>query len=177
MPRLGCFVLLGFLAFAETSCKKNAAAIPLPVTPAPVSTPAAPPSDPQPTPPDEPPKTAPPPAVMVKPPVRPAPQPVQPQPVTTPPPPATGAPVLGDVLPPEQQRQFNNAIDQNLGRAQSVLGSLGGKALNQEQQRIVAQIQNFIQQANTRRRSDLAAAKSLAERAAVLAQDLMKQFR
>jgi type IV secretory pathway VirB10-like protein len=174
MRRLCGFVLFGIFAFAEMSCKKKAVAIPLPATPAQVSTPATPPPDPQPIPPEEPPKTPQP--VVVKPPVRPAPQ--QPSPVVVQPPPVSPPPpVLGDVLPPEQQRRFNNAIDQNLASAQSILGSLSGKQLNQEQQRTVAQIQNFVQQANTRRRSDLAAAKSLAERAAVLARDLMKQFR
>jgi hypothetical protein len=41
----------------------------------------------------------------------------------------------------------------------------------------VQQVQNFIQQAQATRKTDLAAAKSLAERAEVLAKDLLASLR
>ena len=81
-------------------------------------------------------------------------------------------PRLADVLTPEQQRQYNLAIDQNLGRAQTSLGSIANRRLTKEQQAVVAQIQSFMQQAQTTRKSNLSAARSLAERAEVLSRDL-----
>jgi hypothetical protein len=48
--------------------------------------------------------------------------------------------------------------------------------LNKDQQAEVDQIRNFIQQAETTRGSDPAGAKSLAERAEVLARDLAASF-
>jgi len=49
--------------------------------------------------------------------------------------------------------------------------------LNKDQRAEVEQIRNFIQQAQTARVSDPAGAKSLAERAEVLARDLAATFR
>ncbi len=71
------------------------------------------------------------------------------------------------MLSPDQQRHYSTAIDQSLSSAQANLGVLAKRRLNAEERRTVAQIQNFIQQAQARRGSDPAAAKSLAERAEV----------
>ena len=49
---------------------------------------------------------------------------------------------------------------------------LGVAQLNKDQQAQVEQIRNFVQQAQSTRASDPAGAKSLAERAEVLARDL-----
>jgi len=87
------------------------------------------------------------------------------------------APHLGDILTPEQERQYNSAIDQSLARAQSSLGSIGNRQLTKEQQAVVDQIQSFIRQAQTTRKSSLPAARSLAERADVLARDLAGSLR
>jgi len=97
------------------------------------------------------------------------------QPAATPPP--AESPQLGDVLTPEQQKQYNSAIDQSLARAQANLGTLQNRQLSQEQQATEAQVRNFIQQAQTTRNTDLAAAKSLAERADVLASDLVASLK
>jgi hypothetical protein len=94
----------------------------------------------------------------------PAPAPVQP-------------PVLGDIVTPDQQRQLNAAIDQSLSRAQASLASIGNRELNKDQQGLVEQIKNIMQQAQASRSSDLPGAKSLAERAEVLAKDLAGSFR
>jgi hypothetical protein len=93
-----------------------------------------------------------------------------------PPAPPSQAPRLGDILTPEQERQYNTAIDQSLSRAQARLGAIANRQLTRDQQGLVAQIQGFIQEAQTTRKSNLAAAKSLAERADVLAQDLEKSL-
>ncbi len=93
---------------------------------------------------------------------------------TTPPP---ESPHLGDVLTPEQQTQFVTAIDQGLAHAESSLASLANHQLTKDQEATVEQVKNFIQQAREKRKDDLAAAKSLAERAEVLAHDLVASLR
>ena len=83
---------------------------------------------------------------------------------------------LGAVTP-DQQRQYNSAIDRSLASAQHSLGTAARHKLNRDQQSVVAQVQQFMQQAQQARQSDLAAAKSLAERAEVLAGDLVRSLR
>ena len=102
----------------------------------------------------------------------PAPQSIAPQTAAPAPEPAAPSPKLGDVLTAAQQRQLNVAIDQSIGRAQASLNSIGRRQLPSDQQAVVDQVRNFIQQARELRNSDLAAARSLAERAEVLARDL-----
>ena len=85
--------------------------------------------------------------------------------------------MLGDIVTPDQQRQLNAAIDQSLSRAQASLASIGNRELNKDQQGLVEQIKNIMQQAQASRSSDLPGAKSLAERAEVLAKDLAGSFR
>jgi hypothetical protein len=85
-------------------------------------------------------------------------------------------PKLGDVLTPDEQKQYNASIDQSLAHAQTSLNSIGGRQLNKDQRAEVEQIRNFIQQAQTTRNSDAAGAKSLAARAEVLARDLAATF-
>ena len=99
----------------------------------------------------------------------------QPQPAPAPAP--VAPPRLGDILSVDQQREYNTAIDQSLSRAQTSLGSIGNRQLNQEQQSLVEQIRSFMQQAQESRKSDLPGAKRLAERADVLAGDLAASFR
>jgi hypothetical protein len=91
--------------------------------------------------------------------------------------PATDAPRLGDVLTPDQQKQYNAAIDQSLTHAQGSLAGLANRQLSQEQRATMVQVQSFIEQAQEKRKTDLAAAKSLAERADVLANDLVASLR
>jgi len=163
-------VLMVLMAMAETACHKKPIVLPVAPQPAPVAAPpevtppvaVTPPSQVEPPvtpPPEEPPKPQPP----IRRPTRPAPSgpaaPIQP-------------PRLGDLLTPQQQRQYNNDIDRSLGRAQASLRSIGGRQLSAEQHERVVQVENFIQQAQAARKSNLPGAKSLAERAEVLARDL-----
>jgi hypothetical protein len=105
-------------------------------------------------------------------------------PASTAPPAPTPAPVpapaappkLGDVLTPDEQRQYSAAIDQSLSHAQTSLSSIGGQQLNKEQQAELEQIQGFMQRARVTRESDPAGAKSLSQRAEVLARDLAASF-
>jgi hypothetical protein len=86
-------------------------------------------------------------------------------------------PKLGDVLTPDERKQYGASIDQSLSRAQTSLNSIAGRQLNKDQQAEVEQIRNFMQQAQGSRGSDPGGAKSLAERAEVLARDLAATFR
>jgi hypothetical protein len=96
----------------------------------------------------------------------PAPAPPAAAPVSTP------APKLGDVLTSDEQKQLSASIDQSLSRAQASLNRLNGRQLTKDQKSEVDQIQSFMKQAQATRNSDPAGAKSLAERAEVLARDL-----
>lgn len=108
-------------------------------------------------------------------PVPPAPPPVPasvPAPARAPAPAPAPAPKLGDVLTSGEQKQLSASIDQSLSRAQASLNRLSGRQLNKDQQSEVDQIQSFMKQARATRNSDPSGAKSLAERAEVLARDL-----
>ena len=80
-------------------------------------------------------------------------------------------------MTPDQQRQYNAAIDQSLAHVQSSLSSIANRQLTKEQEATSAQVQNFVQEAQATRKNDLAAAKSLAERAEVLAHDLVESLK
>ncbi|HEV8042098.1 MAG TPA: hypothetical protein VGP62_24675 [Bryobacteraceae bacterium] len=89
----------------------------------------------------------------------------------------TDPPRLGDVLSPDQQHQYIAAIDVSLAHAQASLDFISTRQLSKEQKATVGEIVNFMQQAQEKRKNDLAAAKSLAERAEVLSHDLVASLR
>jgi len=169
------------LAAFECACAKRHVAAPVPSTPPAAPAEIAPPAALPP-----PPATSAPAAPAQTP--QPQPPPQSPPPASTPPrstrpaePNSSGqpnpAPRLGEILTTEQERQYNSAIDQSLARTQSSLGAIANRKLTKEQQAVVAQIQSFVQQAQTTRKSNLPAARSLAERADVLARDLAGSLR
>jgi len=86
-------------------------------------------------------------------------------------------PRLGDILTPDQQQQLKSAIDLRLAHAQASLDYIATRQLTKEQEATVVQIQNFMAQAQEKRKDDLAAANSLAERAEVLSHDLVASLR
>lgn len=83
-------------------------------------------------------------------------------------------PQLRQIITPEQEREANRVIDQCVLRVQRVLAAFQGRRLTQEQATSIARMRDFLQQAQRMRKSDLLAARALAERAAVLADDLLK---
>ena len=198
---LSPIVLTVLLVLTASSCHKKQVAVPVPSEPVPVPAAAAP--QPQPTAPTQPvttpPATAPAPTTTSPPKEespyqknKPADQPPRPKRASRPanPPPAApatqspapttppaDAPRLGDVLTPDQQHQYNTAIDLSLAHAQASLTFISTRQLTNEQQATVAEIQNFMQQAQEKRKDELAAAKSLAERAEVLSHDLVASLR
>jgi hypothetical protein len=100
--------------------------------------------------------------------------PAAPTPATAPAPAAP--PKLGDILTDDERKQYSASIEQSLSHAQTSLNSIGGRQLNKDRQAEIEQIRNFMQQAQATRNSDPAGAKSLAERAEVLARDLAASF-
>ena len=191
-------VLTVLLVLTASSCHKKLVAVPVPSDPAPapavqqptaptqpVTTPPAttpPAPSPSSTPKDEskyqknkPPDQPPPPKHASRPANPPPAAPATQSPAPTAPPADT--PRLGDILTPEQQHQYNTAIDLSLAHAQASLGFISTRQLTNEQQATVAEIQNFMQQAQEKRKDELAAAKSLAERAEVLSHDLVASLR
>jgi hypothetical protein len=195
MPRFlrleASFVL--FLVW-ESSCHKKQVGVPLPSVPAanhPIlstPTPSAPTSEapdaPTTTHPEDPTPyqvNKPPQPVPAKKPARSAATPAAAPPVPAPaPPPAATPPALppklGDILTPDEQKQYSASIDQSLSLAQASLNAIGGRQLTKDQQAEVEQIRSFMRQAHDTRGSDPAGAKSLAARAAVLARDLAATF-
>ncbi|MBL8291986.1 MAG: hypothetical protein JNN08_09115 [Bryobacterales bacterium] len=84
---------------------------------------------------------------------------------------------LAPLLTAEQQTAYNTAIDAALQRAEANLARLDPRRLKGSQRSNFQRVRLFIQQAQQTRTSDLAVAKSLADRADLLAQDLARNFR
>jgi hypothetical protein len=147
------------LAAVESACARKHASAPVPVAPTPVAAESAAPVTSPPSPPAH------------------APQPQPPSPAAPPQAAHPPAPHLSEILTTDQQKQYNSAIDQSLARTQTSLGAIAKHSLTKEQQAVVVQIQNFVQQAQTARISNLPAARSLADRADVLARDLAESLR
>ena len=81
------------------------------------------------------------------------------------------------MLSPEQRRVTEADIDRRLNGARDSLRSLNGRSLSQSQQSTVAQIQSFMEQAEAARKTDLSSARSLAEKADILARDLVRNLK
>ena len=81
------------------------------------------------------------------------------------------------MLTPAQSQQLQRDVDRRLGRAQASLSALAGKTLTSEDAALVTQIRTFISQAREARQTDPLRASNLAERAEVLARDLVRRLR
>lgn len=97
-------------------------------------------------------------------------------PVPEPPAAPSTVPQLTQVLTPEQQAAYNSSLDRNLDRARRTVTALAGRRLSRNQTVYLERIKSFIQQASAARRTDLVRAANLAERASILADDLLKSF-
>ena len=106
----------------------------------------------------------------------PRPAPRVPAAAETPPPPAP-APQLVPMLTPAQRQELERSVNDRIGRAQNILGSILGKRLSGEQEDMVGQIRTFLKQAEEARGTDLLRANNLAERSEVLAQNLARRLR
>ncbi len=155
-------LLTGGLVCFGSACHSRKVASPAPSIPAPAAQ-----AQPAPAPPS--------PSSEAAPARRPARAATQPPPAAAPEP-APPQLKLGDALTADQQRQLNAAIDQSLSRAEASLKSISFRQLAADQKG-VDQVRNFIRQAQDLRKSDLTAARSLAQRAEVLARDLAGRLR
>jgi hypothetical protein len=96
--------------------------------------------------------------------------------VPEPPPAATQpqVPQLAQILTPEQQQNYNAAIERNLDRARRTVAALAKRRLSGNQAVYLERINSFILESAEARKTDLVRAASLAERAAVLSDDLAR---
>lgn len=83
---------------------------------------------------------------------------------------------LEQLLSPEQAQVYNEAIDRSIQNARQKIAALRGHRLTGEQKTYLDRIRAFIDQATEARKTDLFRAKSLAERASVLAEDLLRSI-
>ena len=83
---------------------------------------------------------------------------------------------LEQLLSPEQVQSYNDTIDRNIRNAQQKIGALNGRQLTAEQKTYLDRIRSFIDQSTAARKTDLFRARSLAERASVLAEDLLRSI-
>lgn len=144
-PKLGCILAIAVLS---TACHKNKTAAQPPVTTPPTAH-----------------RTARPRRAQTAPPAIPA-GPSQAPPME--------APRLAQMLSRDEERQYNISIDTSLSDAQANLQALSDRKLTEEQQNSVRQIQDLVRQANELRKTDLMSAKRSADKAAVLAKDLVR---
>lgn len=94
-----------------------------------------------------------------------------------PPKPVAPLPALQQILTPEQQREANQAIERAEARVEQVLALFRQRQPTPEQMTSITRIRAFLAQARQLRTTDLLTARALAERAAVLAEDLLKTLR
>jgi len=104
--------------------------------------------------------------------------PVQsPAPASTPPPTPAPAPQLRPIVGAQQRHELEGLIRERIARARQALSSVQSRRLNRSQRTVVGQIETFIRQAEQAKNDDLIRAGNLAERADVLAKDLMQSIR
>ena len=97
-----------------------------------------------------------------------------PAPAPEPPAAAVPLPQFEQILTPEQRQAYTGEIERNIANAQKAVAALEGRRLSRDQATYLARIRAFIDQANEARKADLFRARNLAERASVLADDLLK---
>ena len=95
--------------------------------------------------------------------------------VATPQPDPQPPPRLGQILSPEQIREYNRTLDESLDRVHKILTVLARKHLSGTQAQILSQIRVFAKQAEEAREQDLMTAALLARRADLLAKDLQER--
>jgi len=170
------------LALFSPACHRSKPQPP-PAPPPPLVNPAPPPArnpeEARPVPPEIPPQTlgVQPPLLeplQVPPPPRRRPRPSAPAAETPPAPPPPPLPQLEQILTQQQQKAYNDEIDRNIARARQTLAALAGHRLNEEQRTYLERIRAFLAQAEEARKSDLFRARNLAERASLLADDLLR---
>ncbi|MFN7925230.1 MAG: hypothetical protein U0Q16_34350 [Bryobacteraceae bacterium] len=87
---------------------------------------------------------------------------------------AAPPPQLTQIMSPADQAAYNRAIDVGIATARANLAKLANRTLSDVQDATLKRVTGFIRQAEETRLSDLPTAKSYAERASLLSEDLVK---
>jgi len=90
--------------------------------------------------------------------------------------PVVPAPRLSQIFTAEEITNYNRDLDESLDRVRKALGYLVRKTLSKQDGQTVERIRTFQRQAEQARQEDLVTAVSLARRADLLAQDLLKRL-
>lgn len=93
-----------------------------------------------------------------------------------PPAPPVAVPQLGRILTAQQRQEYNRVIGQNVLAAQSSLDLLARRRLTGAQQSGVNRVKAFLSQVDEARGSDLELARSLSDRARLLAEDMVRNL-
>lgn len=101
----------------------------------------------------------------------------QPEPTTAATPPSAAAPKLGQMLKPEESREYNKRLDTTVDRVKAAVAAIQTKPLTDDQKEIVGRIRSFLAQAEQAREPDVISAVNLAERADLLSRDLLERLR
>jgi hypothetical protein len=86
-------------------------------------------------------------------------------------------PQLGPLISDEQRQAYEREIDRNLELTNSALASLTSRRLSADQAQGVKRIREFLRQVHESRAADVALARNLADRARLLAEDLVRNAR
>ncbi len=110
-----------------------------------------------------------------------SPQPPSPSSSQTPvtvetPAPTPAVPQLGRLLTADQRREYNRMISQNVLAAQASLDLLQKRPLREAQRSAIERVRSFLVQVDEARRSDLELARSLSDRARLLAEDMVRNM-
>ena len=85
-------------------------------------------------------------------------------------------PRLAPVLTRDQRRERNRLIDRDLDAARRTIASIVGRDLTADQINTVRRVREFLRQAEEARSRDPGLARNLADRAALLAKDLVRRL-
>ena len=90
--------------------------------------------------------------------------------------PPSAVPQLGRLLTADQRREYNRMISQNVLAAQASLELLQKRPLREAQRSAIERVRSFLVQVDEARRSDLELARSLSDRARLLAEDMVRNM-
>ena len=90
--------------------------------------------------------------------------------------PTPAVPQLGRLLTADQRREYNRVITQYVLAARASLDLLQKRPLREPQRSAIERVRSFLVQVEEARRSDLELARSLSDRARLLAEDMVRNM-
>lgn len=85
-------------------------------------------------------------------------------------------PQLGRLLTADQRREYNRVISENVLAAQASLDLLQKRPIGESQRSAIERVRSFLMQVDEARGSDLELARSLSDRARLLAEDMVRNM-